>query len=123
MNIEPQFHALIAEIKRAGSVAHDYFVSDSIKNEQKNDGSVVTEVDKSIEHQLRAWIDREFPDDAIIGEEEEGKKGRVVLVGMCGTSTRLTGRIIFYVKFRFVQFQLRDLVPMPKIRSGLSTTR
>jgi myo-inositol-1(or 4)-monophosphatase len=75
MNIEPQFHALIEEIKKAGVVAHDYFVSDSTRNEQKSDGSVVTEVDKAIEHQLRAWIEVEFPDDAIIGEEEEGKSG------------------------------------------------
>ncbi len=75
MNIEPQFHALIEEIKSAGAVAHDYFVSESIKNDQKADGSVVTEVDKAIERRLREWIDREFPDDAIVGEEEEGKEG------------------------------------------------
>jgi hypothetical protein len=52
MNIEPQFHELIAEIKRAGAVAHDYFVSESTENEQKSDGSVVTEVDHAIERQL-----------------------------------------------------------------------
>jgi len=75
MNIEPQFHDLIKEIKQASVVAHDYFVSDSTKNEQKADGSVVTEVDQAIERQLRTWIDREFPDDAIVGEEEAGKGG------------------------------------------------
>ena len=75
MNIEPQFHELITEIKRAGIVAHDYFVSDSIKNEQKKDGSVVTEVDQAIEQELRAWIDKNFPEDAIVGEEEEAKDG------------------------------------------------
>lgn len=75
MNIESQFHALIEEIKSAGKVAHKYFVSESTANEQKTDGSVVTEVDKAIEHHLRAWIEREFPDDAIVGEEEEGKIG------------------------------------------------
>jgi myo-inositol-1(or 4)-monophosphatase len=75
MNIEPQFRELITEIKRAGTVAHDYFVSESTENEQKSDGSVVTEVDHAIERQLRVWIDQKFPDDAIIGEEEEGKVG------------------------------------------------
>ncbi len=75
MNIEPQFHSLIEEIKLAGKVAHDYFVSDSIVNQQKTDGSVVTEVDKVIERRLRTWIEREFPDDAIVGEEEDGRAG------------------------------------------------
>ncbi|MFT5832054.1 MAG: myo-inositol-1(or 4)-monophosphatase [Candidatus Paceibacteria bacterium] len=75
MNIEPQFHALIEEIKLASKLAKEYFDTDSTKNEQKSDGSVVTEVDKGIERHLREWIDREFPDDAVVGEEEEGKEG------------------------------------------------
>jgi myo-inositol-1(or 4)-monophosphatase len=75
MNIEPQFHALQAEIKLAGTAAYEYFMSESIANEQKSDGSVVTEVDQAIERQLRTWITREFPDDAIVGEEEAGKVG------------------------------------------------
>ena len=75
MNIEPQFYALIEEIKEAGKVAHDYFVTDSTQNDQKADGSVVTEVDTAIERRLRVWIETNFPNDAIIGEEEEGKEG------------------------------------------------
>jgi myo-inositol-1(or 4)-monophosphatase len=75
MNIEPQFHALIEEIKLASKLAKEYFDTSSTENEQKADGSVVTEVDKGIERHLRTWIDREFPDDAIVGEEEEGKSG------------------------------------------------
>jgi len=75
MNIEPQFHALQAEIISASKLAKAYFDSSSTRNEQKIDGSVVTEVDKGIERHLRAWIDQEFPDDAIVGEEEDNKAG------------------------------------------------
>lgn len=75
MNIEPQFYALIEEIKEAGKVAHDYFVTDSTQNDQKADGSVVTEVDTAIERRLRTWIETNFPEDAIVGEEEEGREG------------------------------------------------
>jgi len=74
-DIETKFHALEQEIVLASKLAKEYFDTDSTKNEQKADGSVVTEVDKGIERQLRTWIDREFPDDAIVGEEEEGKEG------------------------------------------------
>lgn len=75
MNIESQFHALIEEIKLASVTAHEYFVSDSTQNEQKPDGSVVTEVDQAIERRLRTWIETNFLDDAIVGEEEEGNGG------------------------------------------------
>lgn len=74
-NIESQFHALIEEIKLASVTAHEYFVSESIQNEQKQDGSVVTEVDQAIERRLRTWIEANFPEDAIVGEEEAGKDG------------------------------------------------
>lgn len=74
-DIETKFHELQQEIVEASKLAKEYFDTDSTKNEQKSDGSVVTEVDKGIERHLRAWIDREFPDDAIVGEEEEGKDG------------------------------------------------
>ena len=73
--IESKFHELQAEIKTVSKLAQVYFETDSTKNEQKSDGSVVTEVDQAIERHLRGWIDREFPDDAIVGEEEAGKDG------------------------------------------------
>lgn len=73
--IEEKFYELQSEIKAASRLARDYFETDSTKNEQKADGTVVTDVDKGIERHLREWIDVNFPDDAIVGEEEEGKEG------------------------------------------------
>lgn len=73
--IEEKFYELQSEIKAASRLAREYFETDSTKNEQKDDGSVVTEVDTAIERHLREWIDDNFPNDAVVGEEEEGKDG------------------------------------------------
>lgn len=73
--IESKFHELQSVIIDASRIARAYFEADSTKSEQKADGSVVTEVDQTIERFLREWIDRNFPDDAIVGEEESNKHG------------------------------------------------
>jgi len=74
-DIEIKFKALEVEIIKASQTAKDYFEADSTQSELKSDGTAVTEVDQAIERQLRTWIDANFPDDAIVGEEEEGKEG------------------------------------------------
>lgn len=75
MDIEKLFLELIAEIEGAGKIARAYFDSDNTENEQKTDGSIVTLVDQGIERLLRTFIDKNFPDDSIVGEEEENKIG------------------------------------------------
>ncbi len=80
MNIEQEFAELKSVIKEAGQAAREYFDSDSTQNEIKDDGSVVTEIDKKIETALLNHIKERFPDDAIVGEEHgehEGKSGFV----------------------------------------------
>lgn len=75
MNIENQFQRLITEIEGAGKIAQQYFNEDNTENERKSDGSVVTLVDQGIERLLRTFIDNNFPEDAVVGEEEENKIG------------------------------------------------
>ena len=71
MNIEEKFQKLLVIIKEAGEEAFEYFESDDFGTDIKDDGSVVTRIDKSIESKLRAFVQENFPDDAIVGEEED----------------------------------------------------
>ena len=75
MTIEEKFHALIALIETEGLTARAYFDDNENDNEQKADGSVVTQIDKDIEETIVGFVRTEFPDDTIIGEESAGHVG------------------------------------------------
>jgi myo-inositol-1(or 4)-monophosphatase len=75
MTTHERYELLIQRIEEAGALARDYFDSDDFSNEQKSDGSVVTKIDQGIERVIRTFIDEYFPDDAVVGEEEENKAG------------------------------------------------
>lgn len=60
----------VAEVARlAGDVALAHFRS-AIAVEWKSDGSPVTIADREAERVAREWIERRFPDDGILGEEQ-----------------------------------------------------
>ncbi len=65
-----------AELARdAGVITHRHFKG-SFVAERKADNSFVTAADREAERYLRANIEKAFPDDAILGEEEGEKSGR-----------------------------------------------
>src|SRR5205085_2675728 len=65
-----------AELARAaGEITLRYFRR-AFAAERKADGSWVTAADREAEKFLRAEIERRFPDDAILGEEEGEHIGR-----------------------------------------------
>lgn len=68
-------------------------------HEQKADASPVTEADRAAELAMRALIDRERPEDGIIGEEfgtsREGAARTWVLDPIDGTTSFMAGRPIF----------------------------
>ena len=70
MTIEEKFKLLITEVEKASEAARAYFESTDFSNEQKSDGSVVTEIDKKVELVIRTFVSKYSPDDSIIGEEE-----------------------------------------------------
>jgi len=76
MTIEEKFQELKKMIKHAGETARAYFDSEDVANDLKHDGTVVTQVDQSIERMLRDYIINNFPGDAIVGEEEEAREGK-----------------------------------------------
>ncbi len=63
-------------VKRAGEFAHEYFLRlDTLNIESKGHQDMVSEADRDTEIMVRDAIAASFPDDSIVGEEDEPKKG------------------------------------------------
>jgi histidinol-phosphatase len=62
-------------VRQAGALTLDWFRSDALEIERKGDGTPVTQADKAAERFLREQITARFPDDSIIGEEEDDVAG------------------------------------------------
>jgi fructose-1,6-bisphosphatase/inositol monophosphatase family enzyme len=60
--------------REAGAITLTYFKG-SFNVERKADNSLVTTVDREVEAFLRGKIEEAFPDDAIVGEEENDRRG------------------------------------------------
>lgn len=90
----------------AGSVIRPMFRGDW-SHERKSDDSPVTEVDKAAEAAMRAILEKEAPDDGIIGEEygtrNEGAGRQWVLDPIDGTISFMAGRPIFGTLISLVQ--------------------
>ena len=65
----------VAFARRAGEFTLPYFRSVELEVEHKHDDTPVTEADRGAERLLRELLDEAFPDDAVIGEEEDPKSG------------------------------------------------
>ena len=60
--------------REAGKITHRYFKGSYVA-ERKADNSLVTVADREAESHIRETIQRAFPDDGILGEEEHEKLG------------------------------------------------
>jgi inositol-phosphate phosphatase / L-galactose 1-phosphate phosphatase / histidinol-phosphatase len=82
----------------AGAAIRPFFRADFV-HEAKGDASPVTEADRAAEAAMRAILDAECPDDAIVGEEFGNKAGSSkrtwVLDPIDGTVSFMAGRPIF----------------------------
>lgn len=58
---------------RAGKITLEYF-NTGVQVEHKSDDSPVTIADRRAEEEIRRWLARYFPEDAIVGEEGGGTK-------------------------------------------------
>ncbi len=58
----------------AGAITNHYFKG-TVSPERKADNSFVTVADREVERHLRRSIERAFPDDGILGEEEDERQG------------------------------------------------
>ena len=67
--------AFAVEVARgAGEITLRHFRR-SFTTERKADGSFVTQADREAERYIRSRIERQFPDDSVLGEEEETRAG------------------------------------------------
>ena len=61
--------------REAGTATLDWFRATDLEVQHKTDGSPVTAADRAAERLLRDRIQTRFPDDAIVGEEEDDRGG------------------------------------------------
>jgi histidinol-phosphatase len=85
--------------KEAGELTLSLFKDLNLEIIKKSDGSPVTEADRGAERLLRERISASFPEDSIIGEEEEnlfGSSGRTwILDPIDGTQSFINGVPLF----------------------------
>jgi histidinol-phosphatase len=73
--LAPRYHFAQQIARLAGEATLAHFGKSNLEVERKSDQSPVTIADREAEQLLRADIAREFPDDAILGEEFGEKAG------------------------------------------------
>ncbi len=66
---------VVALIRRAGQFTLDYFESADLRTESKFDGTPVTDADRGAERLIRQYIERNYPQDSVLGEEEGHSPG------------------------------------------------
>lgn len=90
-----------ALVERAGALALEGFRRPDLEVERKPDGTVVTPYDRAVERVLREGIATAFPDDGILGEEEDdviGTSGRRwILDPIDGTAPYVRGIVTWGV--------------------------
>jgi histidinol phosphatase-like enzyme (inositol monophosphatase family) len=65
----------VAWAREAGELTLGWFNHPELGIDRKDDGSPVTQADRAAERFLRERIEAEFPDDTIVGEEEDERVG------------------------------------------------
>ena len=98
-NDSPEWHSrltlAVAIARSAGQETLRWFRHSLLTVERKGDGSPVTAADRAAESMMREEITRQFPDDAILGEEFGDKPGttqyRWVLDPIDGTKSFISG--------------------------------
>jgi histidinol-phosphatase len=86
-------------LRQAGELTLQWFRDDALDVERKGDGTPVTAADKAAERFLREEIRRRYPDDTIVGEEEEthvGSSGRTWTVDPIDGTKAFTHGVALY---------------------------
>ncbi len=61
--------------RAAGAITLRWFRAGDLEVERKGDGTPVTQADRAAERHLRQELARRYPDDAVVGEEEDDRPG------------------------------------------------
>ena len=96
----------VALLREAGDLTLGWFRSSSLAIERKGDGTPVTEADKAAERFLREQITARFPDDSIVGEEEDdvvGSSGRRWIIDPIDGTKAFTHGVPLYTNLLAVE--------------------
>jgi histidinol phosphatase-like enzyme (inositol monophosphatase family) len=93
--LDGRLAAAVATALAGGKSTLDLFQTDAFQVERKGDDSPVTKADKQAEQIMRARLERQFPNDAILGEEfgeQTGSSGyQWILDPIDGTKSFISG--------------------------------
>ena len=67
--------AAVTLAREAGDATLRWFRSPELGVQTKADGTPVTDADRAAERIVRSWLEANFPDDAVVGEEETDRPG------------------------------------------------
>jgi histidinol phosphatase-like enzyme (inositol monophosphatase family) len=67
--------AAVELAREAGDATLRWFRTPDLGVQTKADGTPVTEADKAAERLVRGWLEANYPDDAVVGEEEIDRPG------------------------------------------------
>ena len=99
MNLDPYIAALHELSHLSGQVILPYFGRPEVGVEHKADASPVTLADREAEMVMRQWIEKQFPDHGILGEEHGTVRADAefvwVLDPIDGTKSFITGTPLF----------------------------
>jgi len=121
-----EFAVLIAG--EAAGITSGYF-RQSIAVERKADNSVVTIADREAERHLRARIEKAFPADGILGEEEgekDGRSGRRWIIDPIDGTYSFVHRVPLYAVLLAVevdQESVLGVVQLPELNETVSAAR
>ena len=106
-----------------------WFQSPALLTDRKADGSVVTPIDKKAEEIIRAAIAREFPNDAVLGEEfgeSQGNSGfRWILDPIDGTASFVRGipHFVSLIGIEHHSEMVAGLIDAPALGDRVSAAR
>ena len=115
MSITARYDAAQAIAVKAGRVAHDFFVRRAtLAVEAKGAQDFVSHADRAVEALIRAEIQRDFPDDAFLGEETApgfaGTDASLWVVDpIDGTHNFLRGARYYCVSIAYVEQGRREI--------------
>lgn len=99
-NLKSLLDFAVTVARDAGDITRRYF-RQSLAVERKADGSFVTNADREAERLIRERIEKTFPDDGILGEEEDERPGtsarRWIIDPLDGTYSFVHGVPLFGV--------------------------
>jgi histidinol-phosphatase len=96
----------VAIATEAGELTLRWFRSDSLVVDRKGDGTPVTEADRAAEALVRARLREAFPDDGVLGEEEDehvGTSGRRWIVDPIDGTKAFTRGVPLYTTLLAVE--------------------